>query len=179
MSKGVRDCVAVVRHSPSLQACSLVLSCVACKFRFNSVHFHPPVVMLIFSNHCCRLSSNKLHVWLYYTFCYCISSVWFIAGFPHVVVVVVLRRILCCCCCVAGSTSQRVGADVRMLYAIGELDDFELLKKEIAESHFLVAGVEARVKERLRAHKRSSSPEVSLPPHAPLSILCVHAMYEC
>ena len=62
---------------------------------------------------------------------------------------------------VAGSTSQRVGADVRMLYAIGELDDFELLKKEISESHFLVAGVEARVRERLRAHKRTSPAEVS------------------
>ena len=65
-----------------------------------------------------------------------------------------------------------------MLYAIGELDDFELLKKEIAESHFLVAGVEARVKERLRAHKRSSSPEVSLRPHVLLSSLCVHALHE-
>ena len=71
-----------------------------------------------------------------------------------------------------------MGADVRMLYAISELDDFELLKKEIAESHFLVAGVEARVKERLRAHKRSSSPEVSFPPHVPFSNFCVHALYE-
>ena len=59
--------------------------------------------------------------------------------------------------CLPGSVSARVGADVRMLYAVGELNDYELLKKEIAESHFLVQGMQVRVQERMRTHKHQAA----------------------
>ena len=62
-----------------------------------------------------------------------------------------------CRLCLPGSVSARIGADVRMLYAVGELNDYELLKKEIAESHFLVQGMQVRVQERMRTHKHQAA----------------------
>lgn len=55
---------------------------------------------------------------------------------------------------------MRVGSDLRSLYAIGELDDYELLKKEIGESISLLSGCEARVKERLKYFQRQSPSQV-------------------
>lgn len=58
------------------------------------------------------------------------------------------------------STAVRVGADLRQLYAIGELDDYELLKKEIAESHNILNGMESRIREKLNKYKHTSQGEV-------------------
>ena len=53
-----------------------------------------------------------------------------------------------------------MGSDLRSLYALGTVDDYELLKKEIGESYVAVHGMEARVKERLRGFDRLSPAKV-------------------
>ena len=53
--------------------------------------------------------------------------------------------------------SSRVGADIRSLYAICAIDDYELLKKEIGESNILLCSMEALLKDRMK-HFRTASP---------------------
>ena len=60
----------------------------------------------------------------------------------------------------SGIASHRVGSDLRTLYCIGELDDYELLKKEVNESVILLNSMEARIKDRLRAFTKSSPSQV-------------------
>ena len=57
-------------------------------------------------------------------------------------------------------SQRRVGSDLRALYALGTVDDYELLKKEIGENCVAVHGMEARVKERLRGYDRMSPSKV-------------------
>ena len=55
---------------------------------------------------------------------------------------------------------SRVGADLRCLYAIGEIDDYELLKKYIGESISVLSTMDVKIKERLRNCKLSSPAQV-------------------
>ena len=79
-----------------------------------------------------------------------------------------------------GSTTVRVGSDLRQLYAIGELDDYELLKKEISESHSILNGMECRIRDRMRSYSQRSQGEVRVlsvcvcPLIAPVTILCLY-----
>ncbi|XP_064650443.1 myomegalin-like isoform X3 [Lineus longissimus] len=47
----------------------------------------------------------------------------------------------------------RVCSDLRYLFAIGRLDDYELMKKEIGESTIIIRGMEARLQERMKIFK--------------------------
>ena len=58
-------------------------------------------------------------------------------------------------------TSQKVDSDLRTLFAIGKLDDFEKLKKECSESAIVLKGIEARIQERLKIFRNMSPREVS------------------
>ena len=58
-------------------------------------------------------------------------------------------------------TSQKVDSDLRTLFAIGKLDDFEKLKKECSESAVVLKGIEARIQERLKIFRNMSPREVS------------------
>ncbi|XP_013408886.1 uncharacterized protein LOC106172607 [Lingula anatina] len=60
-----------------------------------------------------------------------------------------------------GTSPIRVDSDLRMLYAIGKIDDFELLRKEIHESQVVLSGMVARIRERLRTF-RGASPSQSV-----------------
>lgn len=68
---------------------------------------------------------------------------------------------LCFCFIAVGMVKSRVGADIRSLYAICEIDDYELLKKEIAESNIIFTSMSAVIKERLKIFKHSSPSQVS------------------
>ncbi|XP_074655585.1 uncharacterized protein LOC141909113 isoform X2 [Tubulanus polymorphus] len=57
---------------------------------------------------------------------------------------------------VGAMTKCRVSADLRYLYAIGKLDDYELLKKQVGELCVILKGTEARIIERLRAYRNST-----------------------
>lgn len=59
-------------------------------------------------------------------------------------------------------TSHRVDSDLRTLFAIGKLDDYEKLKKECGETSVVLKGMEARIQERLRIFRNMSPREVSL-----------------
>ena len=61
-------------------------------------------------------------------------------------------------------TPNRIGSDLRCLYAIGALDDYELLKKEVVESVSLLSKMEERIKDRLHAASRQVS-HLLYPPH--------------
>jgi hypothetical protein len=47
------------------------------------------------------------------------------------------------------------------LFAIGRLDDYELLKKEIGESAIIMRGMEARIQERMKIFRGVNSLQVS------------------
>ncbi|CAH1787139.1 unnamed protein product [Owenia fusiformis] len=49
-----------------------------------------------------------------------------------------------------------VNSDLRMLYAICKLDDYELLKRQVEESHVALRGMVARINERMRVFVGSS-----------------------
>jgi hypothetical protein len=51
--------------------------------------------------------------------------------------------------CVA-AVNVRISSDVRCLYAIGELDDWELLGKQLAETHTILASMQRALRRRLR-----------------------------
>ncbi len=59
--------------------------------------------------------------------------------------------------CLPALTSVRVGSDLRTLYAIGEIDDYELLKKEIAETNIIIGGLEVLLREKLAAVKAATT----------------------
>lgn len=59
-------------------------------------------------------------------------------------------------------TSHRVDSDLRTLFAIGKLDDYEKLKKECGETSVVLKGMEARIQERLKIFRNMSPREVSL-----------------
>lgn len=65
-------------------------------------------------------------------------------------------------------TSQKVDSDLRTLFAIGKLDDFEKLKKECSECAIVLKGIEARIQERLKIFRNMSPREVS-PIRTPVS----------
>lgn len=57
-------------------------------------------------------------------------------------------------------TSHRVDSDLRTLFAIGKLDDYEKLKKECGETSVVLKGMEARIQERLKIFRNMSPREV-------------------
>ncbi|XP_062594828.1 golgin subfamily A member 4-like [Saccostrea cucullata] len=61
----------------------------------------------------------------------------------------------------ADMTSQKVDSDLRTLFAIGKLDDFEKLKKENGECVVVLRGIEARINDRLKIF-RNMSPRESM-----------------
>ncbi|XP_069121362.1 myomegalin-like isoform X3 [Argopecten irradians] len=60
---------------------------------------------------------------------------------------------------VADLTSVKVDSDLRCLFAVGKLDDYEKLKKENCETLMVLKGIEARIKERLRTFKTMPTSE--------------------
>lgn len=57
-------------------------------------------------------------------------------------------------------TEIQVDSDLRSLFAIGKIDDYEKLKKENSECWVVLSGLEARIKDRLKAFKNVSPSEV-------------------
>ena len=55
---------------------------------------------------------------------------------------------------------NRIGSDLRCLYAIGALDDYELLKKQVNESNNILVAVEAVLRERMCTFKGASPSQV-------------------
>lgn len=55
---------------------------------------------------------------------------------------------------------QTVDSDLRNLFAVGKLDDYEKLKKENYESLIVLNGVEARIQERLKMFKTAPVSEI-------------------
>ena len=51
-----------------------------------------------------------------------------------------------------------MSGDLRYLFAVGRLDDLELLKKEVAESRVVIDGLHALTKDRL-SHLNATSPD--------------------
>lgn len=47
----------------------------------------------------------------------------------------------------------RISSDLRSLFAIGKLDDYELLRKENNEMSYVVRNLQARLRERIKVHK--------------------------
>lgn len=56
---------------------------------------------------------------------------------------------------------NKIGSDLRSLYAVGSLDDYELLKKQVSESQGILAAIEAVLKDRLSSYRNSSPSQVS------------------
>ena len=50
----------------------------------------------------------------------------------------------------SATVNMRVSSDLRCLYAIGELDDWELLGKQLAESNTVLTAMHKTIKHRLR-----------------------------
>ncbi|XP_033732642.1 golgin subfamily B member 1-like isoform X3 [Pecten maximus] len=61
---------------------------------------------------------------------------------------------------VADLTGIKVDSDIRCLFAVGKLDDYEKLKKENCETLTVLKGIEARIKERLRVFKTMPTSEL-------------------
>ena len=57
---------------------------------------------------------------------------------------------------------NRVGADLRCLYAIAEIDDYELLKRDVGESISVLSNMDVRIKDRLRNCKVSTPAQVKV-----------------
>ena len=53
-----------------------------------------------------------------------------------------------------------MNSDLRVLYAISKLDDFELLKKEVSEKQVVLTGMQTRIKNRLKNFNNSSPSQV-------------------
>ena len=66
------------------------------------------------------------------------------------------------CVFVAGLTQLRIDSDDRTLFAIGMIDHFEKLHKEVNESHVILRGMAARVKERLKIFGTMPALEVNI-----------------
>ncbi|KAL3871129.1 hypothetical protein ACJMK2_039146 [Sinanodonta woodiana] len=60
---------------------------------------------------------------------------------------------------VSGLMPYKVDSDLRLLFAVGKIDDFEKLRKENGESVVLLKGMEARVKERLKFFQKMTTSE--------------------
>ena len=60
-----------------------------------------------------------------------------------------------------GMVSSRVGSDIRSLYAICAIDDYELLKKEIGENNILLCSMETLLKERMKQFRHATPSQVS------------------
>ncbi|KAK3599257.1 hypothetical protein CHS0354_012867 [Potamilus streckersoni] len=58
-----------------------------------------------------------------------------------------------------GLMPYKVDSDLRQLFAVGKIDDFEKLQKENRESVVLLKGMEARVKERLKFFQKMTTSE--------------------
>ena len=56
----------------------------------------------------------------------------------------------------------RVSGDLRYLFAVGRLDDLELLKKEVAESRVVIEGLHAVTKDRIHQLNTKSPDKVSV-----------------
>ena len=63
---------------------------------------------------------------------------------------------------VTGLTQIRIDSDDRTLFAIGMIDHFEKLQKEVNESHVILRGMATRVKERLKIFGTKPASEVSI-----------------
>ena len=63
---------------------------------------------------------------------------------------------------ISGLTQIRIDSDDRTLFAIGMIDHFEKLKKEINECHVILRGMATRVKERLKIFGTMPASEVSV-----------------
>ena len=55
-----------------------------------------------------------------------------------------------------------MSGDLRYLFAVGRLDDLELLKKEVAESRVVIEGLHAVAKDRIHQLNTKSPDKVSL-----------------
>ncbi|CAD5118711.1 DgyrCDS7392 [Dimorphilus gyrociliatus] len=67
--------------------------------------------------------------------------------------------------CPPVASPVRIGSDLRTLYALGKLDDFELLKKQVEECKSLISGITIRLDQRLKCYGRlspSNSPDYSV-----------------
>lgn len=60
----------------------------------------------------------------------------------------------------AGLTQIRIDSDDRTLFAVGMVDHFEKLQKEVNESHVILKGIATRVKERLKIFGTMPASEV-------------------
>ena len=63
-------------------------------------------------------------------------------------------------CFNVGMSPNRIGSDLRCLYALGALDDYELLKKQVAESNSILAAMDTLLRERLCAFRGASPSQV-------------------
>lgn len=59
-----------------------------------------------------------------------------------------------------GLTQVRIDSDIRSLFAVGKIDDFEKLRKETNESNVILKGLSTRVSERLKVFNTMPATEV-------------------
>lgn len=64
-----------------------------------------------------------------------------------------------------GLTQVRIDSDIRSLFAVGKIDDFEKLQKETKESSVILKGLSTRVSERLRVFNTMPAIEVIILSH--------------
>lgn len=57
---------------------------------------------------------------------------------------------------------MRISSDLRSLFAIGKLDDYELLRKENNEMSYVVRNLQARLRERIKVHKSLTPTDVCI-----------------
>ena len=62
----------------------------------------------------------------------------------------------------SGLTQIRIDSDDRTLFAIGMIDHYEKLQKEISECHVILRGMATRMKERLKIFGTMPASEVRL-----------------
>ena len=56
----------------------------------------------------------------------------------------------------------RISSDLRSLFAIGKLDDYELLRKENNEMSYVVRNLQARLRDRIKVHKSLTPNDVCM-----------------
>ena len=63
--------------------------------------------------------------------------------------------------CITDMPKVQIDTDIRQLFAIGKLDDFEKIRKENELSQSTLRGMGARVKDRIKKLRTMSASEVS------------------
>lgn len=59
------------------------------------------------------------------------------------------------------SSTTLIDTDIRNLFALGKIDDYEKLKIETKECLIVLKGIETRIQDRLHAYDTASTTEVS------------------